>query len=157
MQEYNLAKSQQEYENIMSQYNMLQQSGSAQAQQFHELAYANRMAALQGYADQMDQMLEEYGMHLEEIQTHADLTYQSIMTSMGYDQQLMQQIATEYMTELQPLLTQLGIDLDQIAIQFQEQALLQQASEQEEASFWNTISQILKIGGFILSLFGLGE
>jgi hypothetical protein len=74
---------------------------------------------------------------------------------MGYDQQLMQQIATEYMTELQPLLTQLGIDLDQIAIQFQEQALLQQASEQEEASFWNTISQILKIGGFILSMFGL--
>jgi hypothetical protein len=155
MQEYNLAKSQQEYENIMSQYNMLQQSGSAQAQQFHELAYANRMAALQGYADQMDQMLEEYGMHLEEIQTHADLTYQSIMASMGYDQQLMQQIATEYMTELQPLLTQLGIDLDQMAMEFNEDALLQQASEQEEASFWNTISQILKIGGFILSMFGL--
>jgi len=127
--EYEAAQQQVAFQQYLAMADM----GTGQQAQFHELAFQNRMGALQAYAQQATMIMEQYGTELEGMQIHANMMYQSIMADMGYEQFVTDQILANYELEIMPILTELdllmteyelidsqpsGLDYLKIALQF---------------------------------------
>jgi hypothetical protein len=114
MQEEFQRKSMQ-YQAKTQEYGMLLESGQINANQYMEGLRADRMGALQGYAQEMSLMLEQYGTETQAMAQHAQTIYEAINSQVGIGQAaideadaLLEQAMSGPMSELQTQL--LGLE-----------------------------------------------
>jgi len=98
------------------QYMSMAQMGTGQQQIYHDMAFQNRMGALEAYSQQATMIMNQYRTDLEGMQIHANMMYQSIMADMGYEQFITDQILAEYELELMPLLTELELAMAEMEL-----------------------------------------
>jgi len=152
MLEQDMLMRQMEYEGLLKRSEQTMQVGMAGASQYMEMLTNNRMMALESYATQLNtivqnnaQTLQQYGMELERITSHAEITYKSIMAEIGYDEHLMQQSEDYYNQYMQPY-----YDKMEAWYQAEELRIAEKAAEGD--GLWGFVSDIVGWGIAILGI-----
>jgi hypothetical protein len=136
-------------------YNTYVQQGNALATDYYDRLSQDRMEAIKDYASQVTtimeqngQYLQKYGDELQRIKQHTDLTYQSIMASIGVDEALMSKAQAEYNLNMQPYLDQWQLALDEYQMDWEQW----QAEEESNGNILETLfGAALIIIGAVLS------
>lgn len=138
-----------ESDKAMQRYQLAVQNGQMSQAQYLDILNQNKSLAFQGYATQVNTMLQQNSQYLQQYQTdltaisaNIDNIYKAINMEMGIDEKIMQDIGEKYQMEIAPILTQMDMALT--ALQ------LQNASEAEKtASAGNFLTGVIGILGLI--------
>lgn len=117
------ARKLQESEAAERQWGQMVQAGSMSQANYLQLLTQSKSQALQGYATQVNTMLQQnqqylnmYGADAQAIQANIDNIYKAINAEIGIDDKAMSDIERQYQMEMAPILTQMDIALQQIEL-----------------------------------------
>jgi hypothetical protein len=129
--EYEMAVKQIEFD----QYLKLSEAGSGNQAQYQQMAYQNRMGALQAYATEFNNYINMFNADVNAMVAHAQTLYQSIMADIGYDTYQMDKDLALWNAEIAPIMAEYEITL---------------MEEEMNPSWWD------RNGGFVLGFLFAG-
>lgn len=135
-------------ESAERQWANMVQAGQMGQEQYLNLLQESKSMAFEGYAVQVNTMMEQnqqylqqYGGDLQAIEMNINNIYKAIQMEIGIDEKAMNDIERAYQMEMAPILTQMDIALQQIQL---EQA--------EDAAKWGNIFSFLTLGVSLLAI-----
>ena len=119
----------QESDKAMQRYQLAVQNGQMAHSEYLNLLQQSKSMAFQGYAMQVNTMmqqnqqyLQEYSADLMAIEGNINNIYKAIQMEIGIDDKIMNDIERAYQMEMAPLLTEMDLALQKIALQQAEDA-----------------------------------
>jgi len=144
----------------LAEYKALVDANQKSQGQYADQIYKNRMGALQAYATQFDSAMKQQSQYLNEYSTdyglmvkHADVTYNAIMASIGYDKAQLEKANEEWSANLASYKAKMDAWVQQQDIQIQQEKLKQQEQSKGVGMF---VGFVEFMGGAILTGLGLG-
>ena len=110
-----------ESDKAMQRYQIAVQNGQMSKSQYLQIVSQNKSMALQGYATQINTMMQENQQYLQmyeadarAIQANIDNIYKAIQMEIGIDEKAMSDIERAYQLEMAPILNNMNIALNDI-------------------------------------------
>jgi hypothetical protein len=94
---------QAEYDALSNRYEQLFNMGQITIGQYSSALRENRMAAIQGYAQQITTMAQQNQQNLQAYETHAQVMYNNLMADLGVSKGLLDEAAAHYEMYMAPI------------------------------------------------------
>ena len=112
-----------ESDKAMQRYQIAEQNGQMSRAQYLDLLSQNKSMALQGYAQQVNTMLQQnqqylqmYSVDMKAIEANINNIYRAIQMEMGIDEKSISDMERAYQREIAPYLLEMDIALQQLEI-----------------------------------------
>ena len=97
---------QAEYDALSNRYEQLFNMGQITIGQYSSALRENRMAAIQGYAQQITTMAQQNQQNLQAYETHAQVMYNNLMADLGVSKGLLDEAAAHYEMYMAPIIAE---------------------------------------------------